>query len=433
MRYRYTVPKWLDFSEYQDRFVRRNFFANTMDGALFAFGLKFVSLVTVLPILVQKLGGTNVAVGMIPVLWNTGFNLPQIFIANTARRQPYKKPFVLKTALIQRIPWLVLAALCFFRFDEINTLPGLILFFSGLTIAAVGGSLNMPGWFDLINKVTPVRLRGRLFAFRTILGAILGILAGWVIKIVLDTMNFPKNFALLFLLAFIVMMGSYIFLALVREEEPNAPKQILRNREFFRILPKILKNNSNFTSYLVADALIMVAVMANAFYTVHALKTFSLAESYAGTFTIVMTVSMIAGNVLFGYLADQYGHRLNLIIAAGSTAVACLIALVAPAVELYYLAFIGSAFTISLIQISRLTIIAELSGESERTTYVALTNLITAPFVFSGIFGGWLADSFGYDTIFYVAGGFALLAVLWLFIMVQEPRSNPPAPAIAEL
>ena len=45
------------FAQFPDsKDVKVNFFANLFDGALFAFGMSFVSLVAVMPVLVKKLG-----------------------------------------------------------------------------------------------------------------------------------------------------------------------------------------------------------------------------------------------------------------------------------------------------------------------------------------------------------------------------------------
>jgi MFS family permease len=72
--------------------------------------------------------------------------------------------------------------------------------------------------------------------------------------------------------------------------------------------------------------------------------------------------------------------------------------------------------------VSRLTIIAEICLEDDRPTYIALTNLITAPFVLSGLFGGWIANNLGYNAVFIIAGIFAIAALIWLILMVEEPR-----------
>lgn len=404
--------------------TRFNFIANALDGALFTFAMSFVSMVTVFPVLVKKAGGSNIAVGLIPVFWTFGFNFPQILAVNRVRKAGRKKRIVLKTAIGQRLPWLFLAAILFWLIEDIGKTPGLILILGGFFLAAVGGSLNMPGWFDLVSKLTPVYLRGRLFALRSVLGALLGILGGWLVAQILDHIRYPDSFALLFLIAFTLMMVSYVFLLVLRENTVDDPRQPADIRDMFRELTSILRNDRNFRNFVIADAMFITALMADAFYTVNAMDRFGLSEGYAGRFTMVMMISMIGGNLLFGYMADRKGHRINLIVATVSIVMICLLAVFAPVLGVYYLVFVGAAFTISLIHVSRLTIVAELAREQNRSVYVALINMLTAPFVLSGVIGGWLADHYGYDIVFILAAVFAALSCLWLVVFVREPRGQ---------
>lgn len=416
------LNRFLRSSQPQRPFLKWNFVANVCDGAIFSLAMSFVSLQTVLPVFVKKISGSNVAVGLIPVLWTVGFNFPQIFIANYTQRFARKKKLMLTTAMVQRTPWLLLALFSFFFIAETNTEIALLLFLIVFALAAIGGSINLPVWFDLVAKITPVDLRGRLFGMRQVLGAILGVFGGWVVTQVLGAVAYPENFALLLLLAFSAMMISYVFLAILKEENDTHPKTLFSSKDYLRRLPMILQQQRNYRNFLIADALLITATMAGAFYTVNALEKFTLADAYAGTFTIVMMSSMIAGNLFFGYLADHFGHRLNLLLAAIVTTSTCLTALLAPTIEIYLLVFAGAAFTIGLTGISRLPIIAEFCAEEERPTYIALTNMMTSPFVLSGIAGGWLANRFGYDAVFIIAAILALASAVWLMKWVEEPR-----------
>ncbi|MCU7496644.1 MAG: MFS transporter [Ignavibacteria bacterium] len=418
--------KW--FREYRsDPWVKRNFLCNTADGALYAFAMSCISLTVVLPVFVREIGGSNVAVGLIPIFWTLGFNFPQILVANYSGRFPFKKVLLLRTALGQRLPWLLLSVLSFFVISKVSRSTGLMLFFFCFVLAAIAGSINLPGWFDLVAKLTPVKLRGRLFASRIILGALLGILGGWLVKAVLGRYSYPNNFSLLFLTAFIVMMVSYVFQVFLKEDKADIQKRNLGLTEFFRLLPGILKNERNYRNFLIADALLIIALMAEVFYGLNALSRFSLADSYVGNFTIIYMSFSIVGNMFFGYMADRFGHKLNMFLAASFTAMASLAALFASDVTTYSLAFIGSAFTAGLYQLSKLPIIAELCAEENRPTYVALSNMVTSPFSLAGLLGGWIANVYGYNMVFILACIFAGSSALWLLFAVKEPRKSAVA------
>ncbi|MFZ2324340.1 MAG: MFS transporter [Ignavibacteriaceae bacterium] len=416
------MPKIFHSKHFNDAVVKRNFYLNLFDGAIFSFALSFVSLQTVFPILIKKVSGSDFAIGLIPVVYTAGFNFPQIFVANYVRKLPYKKPWMLKTALGQRLPWLLIAVLVLFFIEDMNPKLALVFILASLGLAAVGGSINLPGWFDLFSKITPVQLRGRLFAFRSVVGAIMGVVGGAVVVLVLKSFSYPQNFGVLFLFAFIMMMISYAFLSSVREDKPNPSNQLLGNKEFYKKLFTIVRNEKNFRNFLVSDALMMLANMSQAFFAVYAVEKFNLPDSYAGTFTMTMMASMILGSLYFGYIADRFGHKINLIWASIFVGLSCIVAIVSPSVEFYYLVFVGASLNIILLQISRLTIISEICFEDDRPTYVALTNVITAPFVLSGMFGGIIVDAFGFNTLFAMSAIFSFATFLWLMIKVAEPR-----------
>ena len=418
------MHKILHSKHFNDAEIKRNFFLNLFDGAIYAFAMSFVSLQTVFPVLIKKVSGSDFAIGLIPVVWAAGFNFPQILVANYVRRLPYKKSWMLRTALGQRLPWLLIAILVFFFLEDMNSNVALICLLSALGLAAFGGSLNLPGWFDLLSKITPVQLRGRLFAYRLVLGSLLGVLGGAIVVFILNSFNYPKNFGILFLITFLVTMISYIFLSFVKENKPNQSNQILGHKDFYKRLFTIVRNEQNFRNFLISDALMMLANMAHAFFAVFAIEKFSLADSYAGTFTMVMMSSMFIGSLYFGYVADKHGHKTNLIWASVFIGLASLVAILAPSVELYYLVFVGASLNIILLQVSRLTIIAEICSEDERPTYVALTNVITAPFILSGMLGGIIVDILGFEVLFAISVLFSILTFIWLSIKVIEPRRS---------
>ncbi len=393
-----------------------------MDGALFAFAMSLVSQQTVLPVFVTSIGGSNISVGLIPVLWTFGFNFPQILIASHAQRAAFKKPLLLKTAIGQRIPWLLMGLLCFTVVGRVSGDGALMLFFVAYALAAVGGSMNLPVWFDLVAKITSVHLRGRLFALRSISGAGLGILGGGIVTYTLASVGFPHNFGVLFILAFCMMMLSYLFLLSLREGADGGGTAQGSPRSILHGVPAILRSNRNFRNYLISDALLTGSTMAGAFFAVYAIRKFSLTDAYAGPFTIAMMAGMITGTLLFGFLADRYGHKLNLLVAGLSTVLACVLALTAADVYVYLVVFVCSAWSVGLTGISRLPLIAELCREMDRPAYIALANLVTSPFVLLGIAAGWVADEIGYEPVFVSAAVLALGAAVWLGLAVEEPR-----------
>jgi MFS family permease len=402
--------------------ARWNFVANVMDGALYTFGWSMVSQTAILPVFVRRIGGGNIAVGLLPVLWALGFNLPQLIITGRMDRSPLKKPLLLRTALAQRFPWLLLAVAAWLVTDRVAPEAALAIFFSLYTLAAVGGSVNLPVWFDLIAKLTPVRRRGRLFAARTILGALFGIGAGAMAAEILGALPYPGSYALLFLLAFLSMGLSYLFLMSLREGGAAGATLPRRPVSSLAAASTILREHAPLRRFLVADGLQISATMGSAFIAVHAMQRFSLPDASAGSFVVIMTAATVAGSLLFGVLADRAGHRLVLLLGAGMAFVSAVAALLAGTPGAYGLVFVCAALSATATAISRLPFLAELSSEADRPRLVALVNTVTSPCVFWGVIGGVIADRAGYESVFVLSAAFALAAGLWLVFKVRDPR-----------
>ncbi len=402
--------------------IRRNFLMNWIDGSFFAFGMSFVPTVTVLPVFIRNIGGSNLAVSMLQVLWVIGFSVPQIFFSNYVRHLQFKKAFMLKTAFFQRLPWLLLAIISFFLIDHLTPGQGLLLFFTIFTGAAIASAVNFPGWFDLISKITPVTLRGRLFALRAVSGALLGILGGWSVRYILGKYPFPNNFGYLFLLASVMLSISYFALILLKEEEPNATVKPLNFKQYIKDLPGLLSSDKNFFNFLIADSFMLVGLIAQPFYILNAIHRFDLSSDMTGTFTIVLMGGMVLWNLISGSLGDRFGHKINLLTASFVIFINSILAIKARSIVCVYIIFVLDALVMSLIQVSRHSIVAEFSGEKERPTYIAVANMVTSPFILLGLVGGVLANRFGYNIVFLIAGLGGLFASVWWLFKIREPR-----------
>jgi len=223
-----------------------------------------------------------------------------------------------------------------------------------------------------------------------------------------------------------------MFLVSLRE---NRPSDQVRGSEKKRVRlspRKVLRTAGNYRNFLVADALQTSASVGAAFYAVDATARFSLPSAYAGIFTINMMVGSITGSALFGFLADRHGHKMNLLVAAAATTVGSVAALAAPGIEVYAVAFVTASLAISLVMISRLPFLAEISPETERPSRVAIASMLTSPFVLTGLVAGWVASQYGFVPVFLSAAGIALTAFCWLLVMVEEPRSDTAQPVPAE-
>jgi hypothetical protein len=403
--------------------LRHNLRVHIGDGSIYAFAISLIAVTTIIPVLLLQLGASAWAIGAVPVLWTLGMNMPQAIYMHISRPKTSVKYRMILYGAVHRFFLFVIGVVTFFLgagpYKEYAVPVVLVC----LMLSSVTGSLGGLHWFHLYAATTPISLRGRLTALRQLLGSFMGVVGGSVVAVILGAVYFPLNFALLFFTASLLMMVSVTILSrlivpasALQQTNQGVKRNIIADGK------RILSADKNFKSYLVADALMLMSMTGSAFYAVHALEKFSLSTAYAGSFTVIVMVSTVIGNIFFGILADHLGNKVNLLALAATSALASFCAMGAGNVLAYGLVFVFMASSIALQGISRLSFIAELCSDAERPVYIALANTLTAPTVFIGIIFGGLVPALGYNAIFFLAGmlGIAAFAVLWY--RVVDPR-----------
>lgn len=414
--------------------LRSNLRAHIFDGALFGLAMSFVSYQTILPVFIQQVGGSVVAIGSVPVLWLLGLNFPQAIVVGLTHGPGPIKPSVLRYGLLHRTSFLVVGIFTLLFVKSIPTTVSVPLLLGMIFLMAVTGSFGIPPWFQLFAKTTPMKLRGRLQAVRQLLSSSLGVLGGSVVTVILTVLPFPMSFALLFIIAYAFTMLSYRYLRVLTEPPSDTRGEGVHLRSsIIRAGRAILARDKNFRNFLLADSFTFMSLSASAFYAVYAIERFALSPSYAGTFTVIVMAGMVAGNSVFGYLADSFGHKVNLILLAAASALASAVAMTAGNILIYGMTFVFMSWTTGLQGISRLSFLAEICSEADRPTYVALANTLTAPTVAVGILFGWVARVYGFEAMFAAAVCSGMFAAAWLYFRVREPRRGDGKPGMIAL
>ncbi len=408
-----------------------NFNVNVLDNMFYALAISLVSQETIMPLLVSKLTDSTVAIGLIPAIFSLSFLLPQLFVANHAERLKRKLPFVLLgSGLLQRLPYPAIGlALLLFAVGA----PGiaLALFFIGIATAAFGGGIVTPAWFTMIGKVVPLRRRGIFFGLADGGGLLMGVVGAFFVGRILDAVEYPGNFTLLFLIAGVPLAISWCWLALTREPASDDVKEAIPLRHYFRQLPAILRQHSNYRRFLIGYALLKLSMMAVSFFIIFGDRNYDLTGADIGLLNAIFIGTQAVMRLLFGWLGDRWGHKRNLVISAGSMALSAVFALTSTQVLGLVPAFICLACAISSDGVSHFNIVLEFAAPADQPTYIGLTNTLIAPFTFVGpILAGWMAAAFTIDTLFVVSLACGIIGGTLLLWWVREPRTIQNSVAI---
>lgn len=420
--------KKLEYPGFDPLLLRHNFLMHFWDGVIFMFAMSFVAVQTVFPVLISELGGTAIAVGLVPVLWNLGLNVPQILLIRRRGDHTNIKPVFLKYALFHRLLFLAMGLFLLLVVEHLPKEVKISAVLLVILLMALSGAFAIPNWYQLLSKTTPVTLRGRLLALRQLFGSLLGVAGGSAVAFVLAEFAFPYDFSILFLTAFFFMIVSFLYIRRIveisQEDSSAAHEEELRRAGSRDYMRRLLKKNKNFRWYLIADFLMLASASATSFYSVYGLQKFSLHSSYTGIYTIILMASMSAGNVIFGFTADRKGHLLNLKLLTLSYAAASLLAVVISSSILYGAVFFFMAIGLTIHGISRLSIVAEMTSERERRDYLVLLNSMTAPAFLTGLAAGYIIESAGYTVYFVLSALLAVSSFLVLSFKVKDPRSG---------
>jgi len=413
-----------------ERNARWNFFVNLWDVTFIMLGLSLISRETVMPALINQLTDSKLAIGLIPAIYSLGGNLPQLLVANFAERLPYKKPFVMLVGGVGERGGYLLAGLAIWYFAASQPLVALLLFFLCFTFSAFALGVGTPPWFDMIAKVIPTNRRGVWSGAAHGLGALLAVAGAYFVGYVLEHFAYPHNFALLFIVGFVIMMISWGGLALTREPASTTVKARIGIKAYYRALPILLRRDHNYARFLISRTVALLGTMASGFYMVYGIERFGVAGTTIGWLTAVLVAGQALFGLLWGIIADRFGHKIVLTSGAIALMAAALVAWVAPSAAWLTVVFILLGAGIATEQTSALNIILEFCHPADRPTYIGLTNTLLAPtLALAPLFGGWIATwSNGYNTLFLSAALSAGIGALLLLLWVREPRAVHESP-----
>ena len=416
-----------------DSFVARNFrwnfSVNLLDISFITLAFSVISRETITPLLVSNLTDSKIAIGLVPAIFSLSFYLPQLFAANHAERLKRKLPFVMFIGgVLERVPYLFVG-LAILLFAKSTPLLALFCLYLVIGLGAFGAGVATPAWFTMIGKVLPVNRRGIFFGLSSGLGTLMGIIGAYFVGIILDDFGYPQNFATLFLIAAVFMGISWIGLALNREPESPVVKKQISQRRYFKQLPGILRENHNYRRFLLSYCINRLSLMGTSFFIVYGNDNFSLSGADVALLTAVLIGSEAVMQLALGWLGDRRGHKSNLTISGFAIGLAALVAITASDLFSLIPAFVLLGTALASDRISHLNIVLEFAVPEDQPTFIGLTNTLLAPVTFfAPIFGGWVATTFDYNSLFSLTMLCGIVGGALLALWVKEPRHIPPKP-----
>jgi len=417
----------------------RNAVSFVADYAFFLFAMGFISAGTVMPGLIAQLTPhSEIYVGLLNGLISGLWLLPQLLIAGAVTRLPYKKPFIVRSALISR-PVMLLCAAMVHWFGRGRPLIALLAILASFSLFYIGDALASVPWFDVLSRAIPGRRRGRVLGAAQVVGGLLGILAGLGVRYALgptSPWSFPSNYAALFVVSSLAMAGSSFALTCLREPPPTVAKgDAPPLREVIAMLPRILLRDRPFLRLNVIRLVFHFVGMSSAFYVLYATRRQGLGLEVTGLFVSAQVIGSLASGLLMGVVQDRLGPlahmRLTIVLSALPPALALLAGLLLPALgggilPIYLLLYFVLGITTSVMGWPFMNWVMEYTSESWRPLYLGISNTLGAVSMLAPALAGWLAGAFSYTVVFGLSIVLAVIAGL-LSLPLLDTRRHPPA------
>lgn len=411
--------------QHHPQVVRRNFLCHCLEGGLYMGGLAFLQPETVMPKMVEQLGGRSAIIAIMPALLPAAFATAGLFVSPMVEKLTRFKPWVMFFGLLQRLPYLITGLLLWHAQDARSWLLPLVVL-TPLASGLVGG-VGVVAWMEMVTRMVPERVRAAGWAARYIMQACIGMGAGAVIHQVLTHMPGQRGYAVLHLIAFGFLLLSWLSQAFMRElpAAHHYHPPVGSYASYLRGLPALLRGQPLLLRMVAVRFTGMGYLMVVSFLTLHALHTTGRPEADEGHFVSFQNIGTILGSMLAAWLGYHSGGKVLLTLSRVFCVVLCVWACLTSSFGGFTAAYFVLGFGLFLDRVGDLTLTAELCPPERRSTLQAVLG-------FCNVWSLILATSLGgviyaFSGSFYLVASVAALFSLLSILILQglpEPRAR---------
>lgn len=402
--------------------LKRNSIISIADGAVFAIASGMLPVSTVIVYFISHYVKSNTLIGLLTTLNVLLSNSPQILVAKKLEVLETYKEYFIKVALIMRFMWLFLA-IDVFLFAERNEILFIVLFYLIFSLQGFFASFSNITWFNLILKLIPERQRSKFFGLRSSIGGLCETLGAFLMGKILSLLKYPYNYALLFFIAFLIMMFSLYIFSFMKEIPLKKPGKEIDDKNYFRKMFLILKEDRNFTYYLLSVLFIgALGKMPFGFQTIFAKNGLDISTEHVAFATTILLFSQTIGYMMWGIIGSKYGFKSTLVISALIFLPAIFFTYLMNSINVYYLSVGLFGIAQSARNVNESNLAAKLCKDPlKQPSYIGLRNFLMGPFfAFNSIIAGGIIDTLGKNVLFLISFCCMVLGFFILCFKVRE-------------
>lgn len=421
------------YDQFVEDNLRRNYAGHFAHGMLGMTGFRLVNTPTFVPAYLHSISGSDFWVGIGTSLQQLGGIVSPIIGAQQMEHRKKILPVSVMMGTLMRVQILGLAISGWFLAGPwALALALLFLFLLGFFQGPQRVAFQL-----LLAKVIPVRLRGRLQAWRNLIGgtiaALLSYFAGtWLVA----NHVWGNGYATTFFVAFVLTsLGLMALQVLMREPEPPTVRARKSLRERFKDMPALVREDKGFAWFMLARTLVMGSRIGQPFFFLFASATLGIdAIAQPEQFGVMLAILSFAymgadtiSNLVWGYLADRQGFRSTFVISTGINIAGVAGLLACNSIELFALAFFLIGAGQSGFQMATNNLVLEYGHPHDVPMRMALSNTAEGAMgALAPLAGAGLVLAWGYPVALWATVATMTAALVVLVAKVDEPRRRAP-------
>ncbi len=417
-----TNARWLQPAQLS--IVNRNILYLTLDTAV--QGLMMGGIFSFLSVFLVRLGATTLQTSLLT-------SLPAIVMVITSlpcgafiEKQRDLVRFTNIVRVFHRGSILLVALLPFFVHEHL--VETIILIW---TIKAVTNAMVQSSWMTVIAEVIPANRRASVNGMRWTVMGVTTALAGALFGYMLDTIAFPLNYQIVFIISFLGGSTGMVFWGKMRIPENAQVAREEHRTESIKTQISAYWQSIKVPAFLRYELTISVLRMALnlpvALYSIYWIRELNASDLWIGWRATASRLAMIVGYFLWGKVVQRRGHVIPLLVCTlGVGLTPVLTAFIPGQTWLPAIAIVQGLF-ITGMNLSTFDILFTVCPADRRPTFFAVNTMLASLMIFlAPMLGSAMANRIGIRAVFFIAGGVHVVAMLlfWRFRVAEAAEGS---------
>lgn len=400
--------------------LRRNTIANFVHGMLGLTGFRLIYAPTLIPAYIQMMTGSALMVGLGQSLLQVGAVVSPVMSASRLEHRARILPVAVTIGTLVRIQVLGLALAGYF----LGGWPLLVATMTFLFIMGIFQGMQRVAFQMMISKLIPIDRRGRLQAWRNVIGGVIAAALSYAAgKWLIGGNVLGNGYATTFLLAF-VLTSMGLFALKYGVVEPDTPfvRPQVTTRERLRDVPALLADR-DYRWFIIAQALAMAGRIAAPFYILIATETLPLTGATIGLLSFAFLGSDTLSNLAWGYSGDRLGYKATFAASLGCTLAGIALLAFAAGPAMVVAAFCAIGAGASGYMMSAQTMVLEFGLSEDLPMRLALSTMVEGGIsTLAPLVGGAIVHWLGFSVLMACAAALTVAALAILLLRVADPR-----------